>query len=827
MTIRAGFAVRIGFALSAAAVCGWNSNASEGRRDASSPRGGAIQYQMPGGENFFALSLTAPALAPAAVIDHVVLVDTSASQTGDFRTQSLHVLEAALSSMRPADRVRLFAVDLEVRPLMSGFAAPQSDDVRSAVRNLQKRVPLGATSLAPALESALAAFAAGRDGSVIYIGDGMSTARLIESADFRRIVEGLRARHIPVNSYAIGPRTDLQLLGALAAQTGGTVLVDETIDDGKSPAEQLGRKLAAAAAAPVFYPGDITVRPEVDSLLPSALPPLRGDRDTIVLGKGATAEALEVSVRGTHQGKTLDLNWTIRPAAAQAGNVFLSHLWSAARRDGGLSFGAAGTELLTIARQEFDDHVQRLVARGERAVMTRDLKQAEQIAWAIRQADPANVDSQTILAAAQKVRTVNAKFAKYQEEKGTAAATEAPAEDASADEANLLAKEEELRKIRGQRLSREVKQLLEAARKMSQQDPDSAIGALKRQLNTVLSATDVDPDVREINRRKVQGVIEELTVVQQRVEQERIRQIERQAGARARFYMEDQLVQRDEKLEQLIDKVRSLMNEGFLGNDAAFEEAEAVSRVAWELAPYSGTTAAAIFDSEAAGQLDKAERLRYLRADMFLAMLHQTELSHVPFPDEPPIVYPAPEVWKALTERRRKWASVDLMKYNAAEEKIRRSLDTPTDVDWVELPLEECIQFLQTAKNINIWIDRTTIADEGVGLDTPVTLRLAGVTLRSVLKLLLGPSQLTWIIEDEVMKITTAVSAGEKLSTRVYPVADLVIPIVNPQAGGLGQGLGGVGGIGGGGGLGGGGVFNVADEPPAKPGAARDGKKKM
>jgi hypothetical protein len=100
-----------------------------------------------------------------------------------------------------------------------------------------------------------------------------------------------------------------------------------------------------------------------------------------------------------------------------------------------------------------------------------------------------------------------------------------------------------------------------------------------------------------------------------------------------------------------------------------------------------------------------------------------------------------------------------------------------------------------------------------VQLDTPVTLKLAGVSLRSVLKLLLEPSQLTWLIEDEVMKITTATKASDRLSVRVYPVGDLVVPIVPARmlmmmggGGMMGRGGMGMGGMGGGmmGGMGGG-----------------------
>jgi hypothetical protein len=254
----------------------------------------------------------------------------------------------------------------------------------------------------------------------------------------------------------------------------------------------------------------------------------------------------------------------------------------------------------------------------------------------------------------------------------------------------------------------------------------------------------------------VQANIEQVLTLRRKVDQERIMRIERMSAIQARELATEQLLQRDEQIEQLIDKVRSLIAEGYIGNAEAFERAEEVARAAFELAPYSGVTSAAIFNAEAAGQLDKAQRLRYLRYDKVLATLHQVELSHVPFPDEPPILYPAPEVWKALTERRQKWASVDLVRYNPTEEKIRKSFSKPTTVEFIDLPLEDCITFLKEYHNINIWLDRPTLTDEGVALDQPVTLKLAGVSFRSVLKLLLEPVQLTYLIEDEVMKITTS-----------------------------------------------------------------------
>ena len=38
----------------------------------------------------------------------------------------------------------------------------------------------------------------------------------------------------------------------------------------------------------------------------------------------------------------------------------------------------------------------------------------------------------------------------------------------------------------------------------------------------------------------------------------------------------------------------------------------------------------------------------------------QVELSMVPFPEEPPIVYPDPEFWEKITREREKYKAVDL-----------------------------------------------------------------------------------------------------------------------------------------------------------------------
>ena len=56
----------------------------------------------------------------AAAHDVVVLIDTSASQTGDFRDKGLAALDSMLAGLRETDRVQLLAVDLNSVPLTDG-----------------------------------------------------------------------------------------------------------------------------------------------------------------------------------------------------------------------------------------------------------------------------------------------------------------------------------------------------------------------------------------------------------------------------------------------------------------------------------------------------------------------------------------------------------------------------------------------------------------------------------------------------------------------------------------------------------------------------------
>jgi hypothetical protein len=459
------------------------------------PATSLIRYDVPGGESIFALSLKAESLPPAAPRDHVILVDTSASQAGAHRKQALAVLESCLGALGKADRVRLFAFDVRVTPLADGFFPPQAEEVKESLAKLRRIVPLGAAELEPAFETALGAFSGDRGRSIIYIGDGMSTAKLVKLPDLRDLLSRLREAHVPATIFAIGPRTDLQLLGSIAEHTGGAVFVDALIDEAQMPTTEVGRKLAAAAAAPVFYPKRVSLTPEIERLLPDPVPPIRADRTTILLGKGRVGEKLKVAVQG--DGRTLE--WSVKPAPPQAGNTFLVGVWRLAEQTEGLAVAVAGQELLDVARDEFEENLLQLVAQGRTAVAARNLKMAEQIADLIRQLDPANVEARTILNAVEKARAAAAALDK---EKKGGSSGKPSGSSGEESKSNSKYREEKLRRL--------VLQTIEAAREEGKSDRDEALEALRQGLTTIESSRAIPAALRDELRGKVQAAIDEI-----------------------------------------------------------------------------------------------------------------------------------------------------------------------------------------------------------------------------------------------------------------------------------------------------------------------------
>jgi len=786
-------------------------------------------HRTPEGRDYAAIGLRLPQSHVQAPAQLAILVDTSASQQGEFREQSLNVLRETLSQIGEETTVAVWAIDVAQVALTDGFVTMTAEQADEILSKLADRIPAGSTDLAGAIDNTLETIDASQSARIVYLGDGYSAARLISTEEMTGLVNTLAERQTPMISYALGAQKDLEVLGVLALRSGGIVVTDH----GDQTSEEVAKTLHGAVNSSVWYPSELSVSGDV-SVLPNTPLPVRSDRDTIYLGKVAD-EASRFTVSLSDGQNQLDADSSVAELAQ--GHAALRALWLRAEQNEGLSIPTAGVAVLDEVKSQYEAQVARMLQAANDAVNKGQFEESQEISRALLQLDPRNKAAAKILnvqhvallqqavpsnddqapQGAVGVPTEDNEEAPATVPEGTMTIDEAlqnrPGATATAPpqrrsiEDDLIGDYRARQKAAGEKLALQVERAIQEARSIVTVDPEAAISIMKNMQGNIRIAQDIDPELLQNLDRRVVNVTQQLRAQREQIRNQRIRIEQDLAEQEARRRVIEAMQLEEERLEQLIDQVRALLDDGFHGDPSAYPEAEAVAEAAVSLVPFSGAANSARFTAEAAGQLEDARYLRLLRADRFLETLTQVEFSHVPFPDEPPIRWPSAPVWKALTERRAIWKSVDLRDDSPAERRIRAALEEETELTFVDTPLSDALNIIGELHNITILLDVVTLDDEGISSDEPVNIFISGIKLKSALKLMLEqtptPVELTWIIEDEVMKITTLLKAEEVNEFRVYPVTDLVIPPQPLQGGG--GGLGGFGGQQGGGQFGGGG----------------------
>ncbi len=111
--------------------------------------------------------------------------------------------------------------------------------------------------------------------------------------------------------------------------------------------------------------------------------------------------------------------------------------------------------------------------------------------------------------------------------------------------------------------------------------------------------------------------------------------------------------------------------------------------------------------------------------------------------------------------------------------RIHNALRSPlkeSGIDFNEQALQEVVGFLQEEYGLPIKLDTAALDDNGIQADEPITVNIRNISLRAALRLMLKEKGLTYIIQDEVLMITTPDEAEQQLRVCVYDVRDLVAP---------------------------------------------------
>lgn len=121
-------------------------------------------------------------------------------------------------------------------------------------------------------------------------------------------------------------------------------------------------------------------------------------------------------------------------------------------------------------------------------------------------------------------------------------------------------------------------------------------------------------------------------------------------------------------------------------------------------------------------------------------------------------VVPQPTFYPVLTER---------------EKRIDEELDKETTGNFPEIPLHEVITYFSELHNISIQIQKKDLEEIGLSPDEMIDVNLKEISLKNALDFILEPLNLTYVVDHNMLLITSRQKAEQIFKTRVYPVGDL------------------------------------------------------
>lgn len=127
--------------------------------------------------------------------------------------------------------------------------------------------------------------------------------------------------------------------------------------------------------------------------------------------------------------------------------------------------------------------------------------------------------------------------------------------------------------------------------------------------------------------------------------------------------------------------------------------------------------------------------------------------------------------WAELTKMRARTVGPKLTPKEVA---LLRTLNSTLSVDFTETSLKDALGYIQDRSGLSIIVDPAALREAMVEYDDPVTFKVKKVTVRTILRKVLGDKGLAYILKEGTVQVVTQQQARETMVTRTYPIDDLV-----------------------------------------------------
>lgn len=237
--------------------------------------------------------------------------------------------------------------------------------------------------------------------------------------------------------------------------------------------------------------------------------------------------------------------------------------------------------------------------------------------------------------------------------------------------------------------------------------------------------------------------------------------------------------QRTVEVETQIQKLVEDFNK--LVDEQRFSEAMVVARQASDLAPENEVVVLLKEKAKLLRRVGLMEQVREDRQDGFWQTLYEAEVAATPFSSETPVVIGDADRWERISATRA--AARERTRYGSeADRKIWNTLKNERVQGEYRGTLAEAIDQLAVQAGVNIVFDDLALEAENIRKDRLVDMPIREpISLQSALEVILQSAGLVFVVENEVIKVTSRDARHSKLVTETYYIGDLVMPMSQPQ----------------------------------------------
>ncbi len=227
------------------------------------------------------------------------------------------------------------------------------------------------------------------------------------------------------------------------------------------------------------------------------------------------------------------------------------------------------------------------------------------------------------------------------------------------------------------------------------------------------------------------------------------------------------------KVQQLIEEFEKLCDE------QRFAEAEVVARQAVALAPEMKEVEFLEWKAKFLRRQGELDRINDEKEEGVVNVLASVEDAGTPF--DKLIEYP--DTWEGLSQIR----GESLKKregHSPIEERIWNSLrEQQFQGAFNAEPLNSAVDRLAQLAGVNIIFDRSAIDAQSNVLELPINKSFGSpISVESALKLVIADAGLVFIVEDQVVKVTSRDYERKNVRQQTYYVGDIVVPVQNNSA---------------------------------------------